>query len=77
MLDNKLLFFNSSNYEDIKKKGVEDTYSFYLENGYFNKILFIFPFAKFKTNVYLENKTINIFQSGWLPKIFSTVKSKI
>jgi glycosyltransferase involved in cell wall biosynthesis len=74
-MSKKLLFFNSSSYEDIKKKGVEDTYKIYLENGYFEKVLFICPFAKFTNDIYLENKSVNIFQSGWLPKIFLKTNS--
>lgn len=76
MSDRKLLCFIFSNYEEIKKKGVEDTYNFFLENGYFNKALFIFPFAKYKNNIYLKNKSINIFQSGWLPKNFFKINSR-
>lgn len=76
MSKRKLLCFIFSNYEEIKKKGVEDTYSFFLENGYFNKVLFIFPFAKYKNDIYLDNKSINIFQSGWLPKNLSKINSR-
>lgn len=72
----RLLFFNSSNYEDIKKKGVIKNYSMYLEGSYFDKVLFNFPFAKFNNDVYLENNSINIFQAGWLPKKFAKVNSK-
>ena len=76
MSNRKLLCFIFSNYEEIKKKGVEDTYSFFLENGYFDEVLFIFPFAKFSNNVYLKNESIHIFQSGWLPKHFSKINYK-
>jgi glycosyltransferase involved in cell wall biosynthesis len=72
----KLLLFIFSNYEEIKAKGLKNIYSSYLENGYFEKILCIFPFAKFKNDIYLKNKSVYIFQSGWLPKKFSRINFK-
>ena len=59
----KLLIIAPNNYEDIENKGVIHHYDFFKEDGFFSKLLVLFPLAR--NDFKHENNGISFFQYGW------------
>lgn len=65
-MNKKLLLIAPNNYEDIEKKGVMHHYSFFKEDGFFKKIIVLFPIARNDFEHFDDD--ISFFQYGWKSK---------
>jgi len=64
----KLLCFYTSDYDDIVKKGVIESYYLFKEKNYFNEVLLVCPFARTNKKVDLGNG-VKVLQYGWKSRI--------